>query len=113
MRNSIFYAGLAFVLTFSLVPARAQNAATNPPAATARNAAPSLKDPEVADRLADLGAYINNAARANAANTNINPQIGGPGPGHNGFQIICAAVVLFMSLAGLALVYGGLVPRKN
>ena len=35
------------------------------------------------------------------------------GPGHNGFMMICAALVLFMTLPGLALFYGGLVRRKN
>ncbi len=34
-------------------------------------------------------------------------------PGHNGFMMICAALVLFMTLPGLALFYGGLVRRKN
>jgi Amt family ammonium transporter len=35
------------------------------------------------------------------------------GPGHNGFMMICAALVLFMTLPGLALFYGGLVRKKN
>jgi Amt family ammonium transporter len=35
------------------------------------------------------------------------------GPGHNGFQMACAALVLFMTLPGLFLFYGGLVRRKN
>lgn len=35
------------------------------------------------------------------------------GPGHNGFQMISAALVLFMTLPGLFLFYGGLVRRKN
>ena len=34
-------------------------------------------------------------------------------PGHNGFMMVCAALVLFMTLPGLALFYGGLVRRKN
>ncbi len=34
-------------------------------------------------------------------------------PGHNGFMMICAALVLFMTLPGLALFYGGLVRSKN
>ena len=36
-----------------------------------------------------------------------------PGPGHNGFMMVCAALVLFMTLPGLALFYGGLVRSKN
>ena len=35
------------------------------------------------------------------------------GPGHNGFQMISTALVLFMTLPGLFLFYGGLVRRKN
>jgi len=38
---------------------------------------------------------------------------GTSGPGHNGFMMVCAALVLFMTLPGLALFYGGLVRRKN
>jgi Amt family ammonium transporter len=36
-----------------------------------------------------------------------------PGPGPNAWQMTCAALVLFMTLPGLALFYGGLVRRKN
>jgi len=56
-------------------------------------------------RVADLEAYINN--------TGATKLVGVPGPGHNGFMMICAALVLFMTLPGLALFYGGLVRRKN
>ncbi len=35
------------------------------------------------------------------------------GPGHNAFMMVCAALVLFMTLPGLALFYGGLVRSKN
>jgi Amt family ammonium transporter len=36
-----------------------------------------------------------------------------PGPGHNGWMMTSSALVLFMTLPGLALFYGGLVRRKN
>ena len=39
--------------------------------------------------------------------------MGGAGPGHNGWMMTSAALVLFMTLPGLALFYGGLVRRKN
>src|SRR5205823_7507418 len=81
------------------------------PAAVA--AAPALKEPNVEQRLADLEAYVGNGARSSVANTNISSKIAGPGPGHNGFQMICTALVLFMTLPGLALFYGGLVRKKN
>jgi ammonium transporter, Amt family len=56
-------------------------------------------------RVADLEAYINNTAATKL--------VGVPGPGHNGFMMVCAALVLFMTLPGLALFYGGLVRSKN
>jgi len=65
--------------------------------------------PSVEDRLADLEAYMNNVARQ----TNAPSNIAGPGPGHNAWQMTSTALVLFMTLPGLALFYGGLVRRKN
>jgi Amt family ammonium transporter len=89
------------------------SAPTNAIAAAAAAAAPALKDPNMEQRVADLEAYVSNGARSSVANTNISSKIPGPGPGHNGFQMTCAALVLFMTLPGLALFYGGLVRRKN
>ena len=63
------------------------------------------------DRLADLEAYVNNVARVTS--TNSTTLIPGPGPGHNAWQMTSTALVLFMTLPGLALFYGGLVRRKN
>jgi ammonium transporter, Amt family len=102
---------LLFALTMPPLALRAAEA--SPPAAPAVTAVPKLKAPGVEERLADLEAYVNNAARANAANTNLDTKVGGPGPGHNAFQMVCAALVLFMTLPGLALFYGGLVRKKN
>ncbi|MFH1066942.1 MAG: ammonium transporter [bacterium] len=65
----------------------------------AQPAAPSMEE-----RVANLEAYVNNAA---PKDINIS------GPGHNGWMMICAALVLFMTLPGLALFYGGLVRSKN
>ncbi len=70
-------------------------------------------DPSIEERLADLEAYVNNAARATAGNTNVTSKIAGPGPGHNAWQMTSTALVLFMTLPGLALFYGGLVRKKN
>lgn len=69
-----------------------------------------VKEPTVEERLADLEAYLNNSARAT---TNNNSKVAGPGPGHNAWQMTSTALVLFMTLPGLALFYGGLVRRKN
>ena len=70
-------------------------------------------DPSVEERLADLEAYVNNSARATASNTNVTSKIAGPGPGHNAWQMTSTALVLFMTMPGLALFYGGLVRKKN
>jgi Amt family ammonium transporter len=70
--------------------------------------------PSVEQRLADLEAYVNNAARgADAAGATVSSMIPGAGPGHNGWMMTSAALVLFMTLPGLALFYGGLVRTKN
>jgi Amt family ammonium transporter len=71
-------------------------------------AAPA-KTPSIEDRIADLEAYVNNGARQTNAPSNIT----GPGPGHNAWQMTSTALVLFMTLPGLALFYGGLVRKKN
>jgi Amt family ammonium transporter len=67
-------------------------------------------EPDLEKRVADLEAYVNNGARATDAGASKVP---GPGPGHNGWMMTSAALVLFMTLPGLALFYGGLVRRKN
>jgi Amt family ammonium transporter len=64
---------------------------------------------ELAARLGDLEAYMNNTARAEGHES----KVPGPGPGHNAWQMVATALVLFMTLPGLALFYGGLVRRKN
>jgi Amt family ammonium transporter len=96
------------LLSALLVPARLCTAAD-----AATNATPAVAAPErsVAERLEDLEAYVNNGARN--ASTNAPSKIAGPGPGHNGWMMTSSALVLFMTLPGLALFYGGLVRRKN
>ena len=96
---------LILVSLFSLVEiSRAQSSGSSP---TPR--APSLEQ-----RVADLEAYMKNSARgADAANASVGSNISGPGPGHNAWMITAAALVLFMTLPGLALFYGGLVRGKN
>jgi Amt family ammonium transporter len=60
--------------------------------------------PDLATRVADLEAYIRNGAPKAMVSS---------GPGHNAWMMTSAALVLFMTLPGLALFYGGLVRRKN
>ena len=76
-------------------------------AAPAAAAAPA--EPTVEQRIADLEAYVNNTART----PDVASKIAGPGPGHNAWQMVSTALVLFMTLPGLALFYGGLVRKKN
>jgi len=70
--------------------------------------------PSLEQRVADLEAYVNNSARgADASNASVTSNIVGPGPAYNAWMMTCAALVLFMTLPGLALFYGGLVRAKN
>jgi Amt family ammonium transporter len=77
---------------FAATPAQAQTPAAAPPA------------PDLAQRVADLEAYVTNGAPK---------ALTSPGPGHNAWMMTSTALVLFMTLPGLALFYGGLVRRKN
>jgi len=65
-------------------------------------------------RVGDLEAYVNNVG-PKAADDKVaaGPIAASPGPGHNAFIMVCAALVLFMTLPGLFLFYGGLVRSKN
>jgi Amt family ammonium transporter len=75
----------------------------------AEDAAAAPAEPTIEQRLADLEAYVNNTART----PDVASKIAGPGPGHNAWQMTSTALVLFMTLPGLALFYGGLVRKKN
>ena len=78
-----------------------------------QNSPPSLS-PTIEQRLDDLEAYVNNSARgADAPEAGIPSNVRGPGPGHNAWLMTSALLVLFMTLPGLALFYGGLVRQKN
>jgi Amt family ammonium transporter len=99
----LWVALVAFIISSFVVASAPEFAfADTEPAAAATSA-------DLEKRIADLEAYVNNGARADEATS----KIAGPGPGHNGFMMVCAALVLFMTLPGLALFYGGLVRSKN
>jgi ammonium transporter, Amt family len=96
-------------------PAPAPAAATPPAAEKKEEAKPAEAapaGPTTEQRLADLEAYVNNGARSEYPE-GVKSNIGGPGPGHNAWQMTSTALVLFMTLPGLALFYGGLVRKKN
>ena len=98
-RPSILRLGL--LAAFALAPALSTQAADALP--------PPPKEPTVEQRLADLEAYVNNSART----PEVASKVAGAGPGHNAWMMTSSALVLFMTLPGLALFYGGLVRRKN
>ena len=107
--RSLKTAALALALMGGMTAAAAQDSAIAVlDSAVVVDSAPAVEgstDSALLQRVADLEAYINNTAPAGLT--------GVPGPGHNGFLMICAALVLFMTLPGLFLFYGGLVRTKN
>jgi Amt family ammonium transporter len=64
-------------------------------------------------RVADLEAYVNNSAPGGDQSPALPSNLTGSGPGHNGWMMTSTALVLMMTLPGLALFYGGMVRRKN
>src|ERR1700726_2765931 len=94
-------------------------AAAQQPAASPQPSPAS--SPTLEQRVAGLEAYLNNADPSKALqdkdgkvpdNLTI-PSLNVSGPGHNAWMMTAAALVLFMTLPGLALFYGGLVRKKN
>ena len=113
------------ILALAAVPylSSAQNAPA-PAAAPAVEAAktpPPPPAPSLEQRIAGLEAAIGNGdptaalkdAKGAIPEGLTTPTVGVAAPGHNGFMMICAALVLFMTLPGLFLFYGGLVRAKN
>jgi len=109
---------LAATAAFSSLNLRAADA-TNAPAAPP---APTLEQ-----RIGSLEAYINNGdptavlkvgpkdkdGNATIPDGLVTPTSATSGPGHNAWMMTSSALVLFMTLPGLFLFYGGLVRRKN
>jgi ammonium transporter, Amt family len=97
LAGALSLAAVAMTLAFT---ATAWTATEGSTAATA----PAAASADLATRVADLEAYV----------TNGTPKaLVSPGPGHNAWMMTSSALVLFMTLPGLALFYGGLVGRKN
>jgi Amt family ammonium transporter len=112
MKKLFFHLTLMAITLAGVTTARAQAAAaTNAPAGAA---AAKLADPTVEQRVADLEQYFQNLGVGASGDTKWASKIANvPGPGHNAWMMASAALVLFMTLPGLALFYGGLVRRKN
>jgi Amt family ammonium transporter len=87
----------------------AQDATAPAAAEPAAAATPAPAAPSVETRLADLESYVKNGGYP-SADGNLAKV---PGPGHNAWMMTSTALVLFMTLPGLALFYGGLVRKKN
>ncbi|MEK7948886.1 ammonium transporter [Luteolibacter sp. Y139] len=105
-------AALAMMVLPLATPAHAQESTPPPAAEAAAPAAAAAATPTVEERLADIEAYMNNVKRPDKT-SGAASLVAGPGPGHNAWQMVSTALVLFMTLPGLALFYGGLVRRKN
>ena len=109
--------GVALCLSWAMPgsPLYAQNAAPAP------SPTPAAPTPTLEQRVAGLEAYVTNGdptAPLKDKDGNIPKDltmasVGTPGPGHNGWMMTSSALVLFMTLPGLALFYGGLVRKKN
>ncbi|HMA92948.1 MAG TPA: ammonium transporter [Polyangiaceae bacterium] len=106
MFKRVLFTLLLALALFSGGGIQSADAASDPPSAEAVTSEAHVKALE--DRIGDLEAYINNGARVAK-----DSKVSGAGPGHNGWMMVCAALVLFMTLPGLALFYGGLVRTKN
>jgi Amt family ammonium transporter len=108
---------LGGMLVSALAQTPAPAAATPPPPPT----------PTIDQRVAAMEAYFQNTdpslvlkvgPKDKDGNPTIpagltTPAVGVAGPGHNAWMMTSAALVLFMTLPGLALFYGGLVRTKN
>jgi Amt family ammonium transporter len=113
MKKYLLTLALIAGTTLSALSLRADD--TNAPATP-----PPLPAASVDQRLSAVEAYIANTdPTASLKDTNgtliaANPvTIGNPGPGHNAWLLTSTAFVLFMTLPGLALFYGGMVRKKN
>jgi Amt family ammonium transporter len=97
----------SLVVACAALVAAASLYAQAPAPAAAAPAKP--KEPTTEQRIADLEAYMNNSART----ADVASKVAVAGPGHNAWMMTSTALVLFMTLPGLALFYGGLVRKKN
>jgi Amt family ammonium transporter len=107
--TSLFLCAFTLVASLSLAKGADTDVKTPPPA------------PTLEQRIASLEAYVNNGDPTAALKDKdgkipeglVTPTSASSGPGHNGWMMTSSALVLFMTLPGLALFYGGLVRRKN
>src|SRR3954452_14785152 len=99
-------AGCTATLLWAPLSSPAQTPTPQASPSAAETPAKPAASPSIEERVAGLEAYINNAD-----GTKSLPGV--PGPGHNARMMTAAPLVLFITLPGLALFYGGLVRQKN
>ena len=110
MKNILFASILFVFLAMVSTVSRAADAPTT-----------NAPTPTLEQRVAGLEAYLANSDptaplkdKDGKIPTGLTtPSVGVSGPGANAWQMTSAALVLFMTLPGLALFYGGLVRKKN
>ncbi len=122
MKRILLTLALIATAAFGTFSSRADTSTNTPP--------PPPPPASVEQRLESLEAYISNGdPTAPLKDTNGNVVVTSPimsslsnstgstytypGPGHNAWLLTSTALVLFMTLPGLALFYGGLVRKKN
>ena len=116
MKKYFLILALTVITALSVSSLRAED--TN---ATPAVAAPVLPAASLDQRISALEAYIGNgdptASLPKDTNGNLTitapASVGVAGPGHNAWMMTSTALVLFMTLPGLALFYGGMVRKKN
>src|SRR6266550_1989867 len=110
---TITWTAVYFAGTFPGSALYAQNTPASP--------TPAASPPSLEQRVAGLEAYLLNGdptgplkdKDGNVPKDLTTPSVGVSGPGHNAWMMTSSALVLFMTLPGLALFYGGLVRKKN
>jgi ammonium transporter, Amt family len=139
MKKYLFTSVLIATAAFGALTVRADDtnapAGTNAPAAAAPAAPAPTNAPSLEQRLESVEAYFSNGdptapykdtngawtvcftngpsiINMNLANS-TGANVSYPGAGHNAWLLTSTALVLFMTLPGLALFYGGMVRRKN
>ena len=126
MKKYFLTLALIAAAAFSTATLRADDTnapATNAVAAAASTNAPATPPPlpigSLDQRISALEAYIANTDPTAGLKDTNGTQIANsvilsnPGPGHNAWLLTSTALVLFMTLPGLALFYGGMVRKKN
>jgi Amt family ammonium transporter len=121
--KTINFAALASIFCFVAISTgslRAQSTAPSPSPVVSATPASSA-EPTLEQRVAGLEAYLTNSdptvplkdKDGNIPKDLTTASVGTSGPGHNAWMMTSSALVLFMTLPGLALFYGGLVRKKN